>query len=172
MNPILPQIKIKEISIEDVLANDKILYNVNNLWKDNNVANKPEDYSDKLKSCNTKNWLYKFHDKASIHEIFISNKDIKWMKEASRIGQLTGDFPKMYAEELEDFCSNSNIIIPESNNNKGWFIRSETVSLKNSKHGTGPYYDLKSIIESLVTSRCGHSCLDRDIMDITLYLIP
>ena len=45
------------------------------------------------------------------------------------------------------------------------------VSLKEGKHGIGPYKDFKSIIESIVTCRLGHSPLYEDTTFITLYLI-
>lgn len=170
-------ISIRPISIDDVMANDQILYNVNNLWNHDDIKYKPNDYTEKLKLCNTKNWIYLFHDRSTIHEIDLSIKDVKWLKEAFRIGQITAEFPKTYIDELEDLCfdsdnSNSNIFVPESKDGKGWFVRSEGVSLKGGKHGAGPYFNLKMIIESIVTCRSGHSCFDKDVTNIKLYLIP
>ena len=51
-----------------------------------------------------------------------------------------------------------------------YFIRTENVSLKEGVHGIGPYTDLKSIIESIVTCRLDHSPLYEDTTKITLYL--
>jgi hypothetical protein len=52
-----------------------------------------------------------------------------------------------------------------------YFIRTDNVSLKEGKNGIGPYKDFKSIIESIVTCRLGHTPLKDDTTFITLYLI-
>ena len=51
-----------------------------------------------------------------------------------------------------------------------YFIRTEHVSLKEGVHGLGPYKDFKSIIQSIVTCRLGHSPLYEDTTQIKLYL--
>ena len=120
---VLKRVVMRGIGIDDVLSNDRILYNVNNLWE-NGVM--PDDYKEKLEVCNTKNWIYLFHNRGNICEIEIGEKYVGWMKEAFKIGVLTGEFPKMYMDEMEEMCNE--ICIPE--NDGGWFVRSEGVSLK------------------------------------------
>lgn len=46
------------------------------------------------------------------------------------------------------------------------------VSLKHGKHGVGPYYDLKSIIESLLTSTTHHDPIRADEEYLKIYLMP
>jgi hypothetical protein len=53
-----------------------------------------------------------------------------------------------------------------------YFVRSENVSLKTGLHGCIPYSDLKSIIESAVTSKSGHTPIDTDTDNLCFYLLP
>jgi hypothetical protein len=159
------QITIKPISIDDVLANNKVRYNTNNHWE-NDV--KPSDYDEIIRKTNTNKWIDQFKEYKKI--IIDTKQDLNWMKKAFEIGSKTGRFPHMFDDELEDMCMRYKKydIIFEDNS---YFIRTENVSLKEGKNGIGPYKDFKSIIESIVTCRLGHSPLYEDTTFITLYLI-
>lgn len=155
---------IKAISIDDVYANDRICYNTNNHWIDNK---RPEKYDEIIANVNTNKWINQFR---SYKKIIINNKqDLYWMKQAYEIGSKTKRFPHSYDDELEDMVNKykhyDNIF-----DGTEYFIRSENVSLKEGIHGVGPYKDFKSIIESIVTCRLGHSPLYVDTTEITLYL--
>jgi len=93
------------------------------------------------------------------------------MKEAYEIGSKTKRFPKMFDDELEDMVSRYEYLSYIFINTK-YFIRSEGVSLKEGVHGVDPYVDFKSIVESIVTCRQGHSPIYPDSTEITLYLCP
>jgi len=157
--------KITKINLDDVLTN-KDKYNVNNLLPS-------EDYEKVISWSNTKNWIFQFHDHDSIQVIKVTDiNDLKWMYDASKIGYISRRFSALYKEELEDFCDryaaemNAKLMI------KGVFVRTEHVSLKTGMHGTGPYYSIKQIIESICTSSHGHAALRKTDKELNIYLIP
>jgi hypothetical protein len=91
------------------------------------------------------------------------------MKQAYEIGSKTKRFPHFYDDELDDMVNrykHYDYIF----NEKEYFIRAENVSLKEGVHGIGPYKDFKSIIQSIITCRIGHSPLYEDTTQIILYL--
>lgn len=81
----------------------------------------------------------------------------------------------MFQDELDEFIiyfyNNYNDILPR-NNTIPYFIRTENVSLKYGQHKTGPYFRIKEIIESLISSIKGHSPINDDTTELVLYLIP
>jgi hypothetical protein len=159
------QITIKPISIDDVLANDKVRYNTNNHWE-NDV--KPSDYDVIIRNTYTDKWIDQFKEYKKI--IIDTKQDLNWMKKAFEIGSKTKRFPHMFDDELEDMCmryKKYDYIFQEDS----YFIRTDNVSLKEGKNGIGPYKDFKSIIESIVTCRLGHTPLYEDSTCISLYLI-
>lgn len=157
---------IKPISLDDVLANDKIRYNTNNHWVNDK---KPENYDDYIKNTHTDKWIDQFKE---YEKIVIDTKlDLNWMKKAFQIGSQTKRFPHSYDDELEDMSERYNKKYGKIFDGKSYFIRTDNVSLKEGKHGTGPYKDFKSIIESIVTCRLGHTPLKEETTFITLYLI-
>lgn len=150
---------IRSFKLDDVLAGDRVLFNVNNLWKDNQM---PDDYEEVLSKTATHVWIDRFHDNIVKTDIKIE----KWMREAYSIGCITKKFPKAYLEDLEKYTENFDT---------GYFIRVNNVSLKYGCHGTGPYYNMKQIIESMVTCIHGHSCIKENVNDndiCTIYKMP
>jgi hypothetical protein len=155
---------IKPISIDDVLANDKIHYNTNNHWVDDI---RPIDYDDVISKTNTNKWIDQFKDYKKI--ILDITKESYWIKKAYEIGSKTKRFTHMYDDELELMLDKYKHL-DEIFNGTEYFIRTENVSLKEGVHGIGPYKNLKSIIESIVTCRLGHSPIKEETTEITLYL--
>lgn len=135
---------IKPISLDDVMANDKVSYNTNNHWIDNN---RPEDYDEVILQTYTNKWINQFRDYKKI--ILDVKKESYWIHQAYEIGSKTKRFPKMYQDELEDMI-NKYKYLDKIFNGTEYFVRTENVSLKEGMHGIGPYKDLKSIIESIV----------------------
>ena len=156
---------IKSISIDDVLKYDKVKFNTNNHWN-NNI--RPKDYDDVISQTHTNKWINQFKDYKKI--IIDTKQDLYWMKKAYEIGSKTKRFPHMFDEELEDMIKKYKHL-DEIFDGTEYFIRTENVSLKEGKHGIGPYKDFKSIIESIVTCRLGHSPLKEETTSIPLYLI-
>jgi len=155
---------IKSISLDDVLANDRICYNTNNHWE-NNI--RPENYDEIISNTHTNKWIDKFREYKTL--IIDTKQDLYWMKKAYEIGSKTKRFPHFYDDELDDMVNrykHYDYIF----NEREYFIRTENVSLKEGMHGIGPYKDFKSIIQSIVTCRLGHSPLYEDTTQITLYL--
>ncbi len=157
-------ILIRPISLDDVMAKDKIRYNTNNHWIDNI---RPKDYDEVISQIHTNKWINQFKDYKKI--ILDIKKESYWIHQAYEIGSKTKRFPKMYQDELEDMI-NRYKHLDEIFNGTEYFIRTENVSLKEGVHGIGPYKDLKSIIESIITCRLGHTPLYEDTTEITLYL--
>lgn len=165
------KIQVEPIDINQVINLDKERFNSNNHWKNNQI---PIDYSNKINANQTNKWigLFKSHYKIlKINEPY----HINWMKKANTISGQTGQFSELFADELEEYCQYfyknfSNILPP--NNKIPYFVRCENVSLKYGAHGPGPYFNIKQIVESLVSSIRGHSPIYPDTNEITLYLIP
>jgi len=155
---------IKPISIDEVLKYDKVKFNTNNHWNDNI---RPADYDDVISQTHTNKWINQFKDYKKI--IIDTKQDLYWMKKAYEIGSKTKRFPHMFDEELEDMIKKYKHL-DEIFDETEYFIRTENVSLKEGVHGVGPYKDFKSIIESIVTCRLGHSPLKEETTSITLYL--
>lgn len=167
-------IKIKRFELNDVAAHSKIKYNVNNIWGRSNLdpnglggeKGPPHDYELKRELCLTKLWINLFHDNVKI--IVLDNSDLCWIKEAFEIGSISGRFPKFYQEELENTCQKEEYKFPDQ---EGYFIRTDYVSLKDGIHGTGPYYDIKSVLESIVTSMPNHRCFNPQDTNCNIYLM-
>jgi len=156
---------IEPITLESVETLGKKRYNSSNHW-DNG---KPDDYDVILNNTFTKNWIDEFHQHYRI--LNIDPKDTSWLREASKIGKITGNFPSSFREDLDDLLTkykNFNFF------GEKYFIRSETTSLKYGIHGVGPYTSIKQIIESLVSSTDSHSPIPKsdDSKHIKLYFLP
>lgn len=190
---------IEPIQLDDIIKYDKEKFNSNNHWdkdpdkdpdkdldknldkvpnKTNNV--RPFDYYEQITNSNTKNWIDLFAESNgyTYQTITINNPyHIGWMKKANEISRQTGKFSKLYEDELDEFVKQfyldmTNQQILPLTNTTPYFIRTENVSLKYGQHGIGPYYNIKQIIESLVSSVDGHSPIYPDTTEIVLYLIP
>ncbi len=165
------KIYVEPIDINQVINLDKERFNSNNHWENNE---RPIDYLDKINANQTHKWIGLF--KSNYKTFKINNPyHISWMKKANEISGQTGQFSELFADELEEYCqyfySNSNGILPQDNTIP-YFVRCENVSLKYGAHGPGPYFNIKQIIESLVSSIHGHTPIYPDTNEITLYLIP
>lgn len=138
--------------------------NTNNHWI-NNI--RPENYDEIIANGHTNKWINQFR---SYKKIIINTKqDLYWMKHAYEIGSKTKRFPHSFDDELEDMV-NRYKHLDQIFDGTEYFIRTENVSLKEGIHGIGPYTDFKSIIQSIVTCRLGHSPLYEDTTEIILYL--
>lgn len=162
----LKNIIIEEIELDSVSYYGKEKYNSNNHWL-NDV--KPKDYNKILEQCNTSNWIDFFHPSYIVINIF--QKDIKWMKEATQTGLITRKFSSLHEEEKDDLIKKYKFVEKYFVGQK-YFIRTENVSLKHGIHGTGPYKDFNSIIESLCTCKQGHTPIEKDTTRIKLFLLP
>jgi hypothetical protein len=99
---------------------------VNNLYGE---SGRPADYNEVIAHGHTRNWVDKFHAGA-YHKITIDGKnDLRWMKEAQKIGFHTRRCSAIYEDELEETVRTYAPQFIEGS----WFVRTESVSLK---HGT------------------------------------
>ncbi len=165
------KIYVEPIDINQVINLDKERFNSNNHWENNE---RPIDYLEKIDANQTHKWIGLF--KSNYISFKINNPyHISWMKKANAISGQTGQFSELFADELEEYCqyfyANSNGILP-ADNTIPYFVRCENVSLKYGTHGPGPYFNIKQIVESLVSSIHGHTPIYPDTNEITLYLIP
>jgi hypothetical protein len=168
-------ISIVRMQLDHVYSQDKILFNTNNHWENNE---EPKDYREVLARSRTCNWIDQFH--SNYGKITLDPEDLNWMKKAARIGMVTGKFSTLYEDELESICKKYEEqwkILNEMENIKGddfqgWFVRSDRVSLKEGQHGIGPYKDFKNVIESAVSCGSGHSFFDSNDLECNIYLLP
>ena len=167
MDPSKYEVKVKTFSLQDVKENDKILYNVNNIYTD---GKQPEDYWSRR--YYTGDWI-DFFLKDKYHTIVISGSDLEWMKKAKNISQIRPGFPRIFMDELESLCKKHQERFEKiMESGETWFIRTENYSFKYSQHGVGPYNDLKKIFESLISYSTGHACISDDDKSKTIYFIP
>lgn len=156
------------IKLSDVISFDKIKYNSNNHWN-NNI--RPIDYEYVISLTHTSYWIDIYRNQ--YHKIIIDNpKHIDWMIKAWKIGKITKTFSKLYSDELEETVYELNKKYGNLFDDQGYFVRTENVSLKYGIHGVGPYYDIKTIIESIVTSTYCHSTINSGTTSIQIYLLP
>ena len=166
---------IEPIELDDILKYHKEKFNSNNHWP-NDI--RPDDYYERITNSNTKNWIDLFVDKNKYQTIIINDPyHLEWMKKANEISKQTGKFSRLYKDELDDFVkefylNETNKQILPADNKIPYFVRTENVSLKYGQHGVGPYYSIKQIMESLVSSVDGHTPIYPDTKEIVLYLIP
>lgn len=158
--------KISKYNLDDVKKNDRVKFNVNNMWIN---GEKPIDYDQICELCKTYNWINLFHK--DIFKLSISGFELQWIKEAFDIGCFTKKFPKMYKEELRDLLEGSLSPLQKYKNvlTQGYFVRTDKSSLKYGIHGPGPYDNMKKIIESLVTTTFSHACVDSTDLVCNLY---
>lgn len=157
--------KITRIDLSDVFQYDRIKYNINNVWPNNS---QPLDYDYIYNQTSTRYWIDKFH-KDEYFTITLDKYDLKWMTEAFKSGCITKRFPKSYLESLETLKSKYNHLIKE--NDKGYFVRTEKASMKYGCHGIGPYYNIETIVESMVTTLANHRCFNVEDNTCTIYFI-
>lgn len=164
MDKINKKVNITKISMNDIFKYGKDRFNSNNHWD----IEKPIDYDIIINSTNTCHWIDEFHK--DYPTIIIYEKDLKWMWNAYEIGRSTGNFSKLYNDELEDMLNRYKKF--DYLFTKKYFIRSENVSLKYGVHGTGPYTNFKDIIESICTTISGHKIFHENDKECKLYLLP
>lgn len=148
------QIQIETITSKDVFENNKVLYNTNNHWSTTGKA--PDDYRKVLDKGLAKNWFHLKDD--FVKTIDIDAKKHNWLLEANEIGLSTGKFPHAYDDELDELLKECNNTVFE----EPLFVRTENVSLRFGQHGAGPYYNLKMVIQSLVSCVYTHTPFNKD----------
>lgn len=162
--------EIKPINLDEIIQYDKEKFNSNNHWANNK---RPDDYDEILSNSHTSKWIGLF--KPEYITFIIDNpKYIQWIIKASHICSITGKFSNLFADELEQFDleTSQSEYFKSIFNGTGYFVRVGNVSLKYGVNGVGPYYNLKTIIESVVSSIRGHSPVLENTTKLNIYLIP
>jgi hypothetical protein len=156
---------IETIKSNDIYEQGFDRFNSNNHYGDT----RPDDYYNSIELTHTINWIDKFKDKYK--KIIINdNYHIEWLKKAFDISTITGEFSEIYKDDLDEFVKKYDD--DKIFDGTKYFIRCEGVSLKCGKHGAGPYIDMKSIVESLVSCTTYHTPIYHDTCEIVLYIIP
>ena len=163
--------KIKSIQLDDIVKYDKEKYNSNNHWI-NNI--RPEDYEYILSQTKTSNWINFFKQ---YKKIIIDNPVwIDWLKKSTEISSQTGKFSKLFLDEFDIMVGqldeqygylfdSSNLIEP------GYFVRVNNVSLKYGQHKEGPYKNIRTILESIVSCIGTHGPIKINTNILEIYLI-
>ncbi len=161
----IKNIKVVKIPLQDVLEKGKDRYN------SNNHGTMPKDYNDAL----SRTYFEKYKH---LKEYKTFNLPIKkWMLEANEISFVTGQFPKSYIEELEEYCEEFKEL--NMNFDKPYFIRTENVSLKYGCYGKKLHNNIKMLVESIITCPPTHCPLNivfktnssLNARDLKIYLI-
>ena len=161
---------IEKISVKDVVEDDNNKtgkYNTNNHWVDNTP---PPDYYEFHLKVYTKEWIDKFHTSYVVINIDVS--DLRWMRDATKIGMLRETVSELYRDFLDTAAKKYESRLPQVFNGTDYFVRTEKVSLKCGIHGKGPYKNMKTILESLVTAQWYHTPVNQDTKELKLYLLP
>jgi hypothetical protein len=160
--------EIARLSLKDVENNEGTMYNVDNLYHE-----EPEDYWDVTNSFSTDKWIHLFHERDKYHVIKLIEDDLVWMKEAQLHTVLTGKFPQQFRDHLTTTCKRHQAIFDGiMEHGSKWFVKTNHYSLKYAEHGTGPYYSLDKVVESLVTQVDGHSAIEQDDSEVMVYFFP
>lgn len=153
---------IKSIKLTDIQLHGDEKYN------SNNHGIKPDDYEYTIDQSSTNKWIDLF--KSDYIKITIDNpQHIYLCKLANKVGQVTGNIPNLFIEDMEEIFVNYGKDIFGVT---GFFVKVNNVSLKYGKHGLGPYYNMRSIIESCVTCIKGHTPIRWNTTQLDIYLIP
>lgn len=160
------QFQVTRLSQDYVYSNDQ-LFNTNNLWSVQGLP-RPDDYQQKRDSTQTHRWappdtLY----------LTLDTEDTRWMiKASSTVGMFTGKHSHLFDDERDRTVARHAASFPEiSSGSPGWFVRTESVSLKGGQHGIGPYTNLKDVVESLVSSYVGHMCINADDKNLDAFKV-
>lgn len=157
-------VEVESIDVEEVVDLDKKRFNSNNHWENDQM---PSDYRSVLGQSEAKHWIksFKTFEVLRIHEA-----ELAWLIKAAKIGQITNKFPRTYEDELNSLVD-SHRCDHLFFGGRGFFVRTNTVSLKYGCHGVGPYFDLKSIIESAATCIHGHTPIAEGMLELEFYLM-
>lgn len=170
---------VEGIHYNHVREHNKRLYNSNNHWP---LEQKPVNYDATIAKCNLTEWVTEFRQPGTYTIVDIPIKS--WILESNKLGQQTGELSLLYYEDLQDYCARyeqdptyTKLFTPEAlaKVGGGYFVRSNSVSLKNGIHGVGPYTNLRKIIESLITCNAGHNPMSDyqpETRTLRLYLFP
>lgn len=161
-------IVVEWVCIDDVIMLDKVRYNTNNNYPENE---QPEDYETVINGTVTSTWIdgFKAYKKIGLD---LSQPLASWLKKATRMGIITGRFPKAFEDERDMLVNAIESGHADIFDGTEYFIRTETVSLKCGQHGAGPYTRMKEVVESLATCIDGHTPITDATKHVTLYLIP
>lgn len=154
--------KIVPIELSDIKLFGDSKYNSNN---HGNV--RPEDYLHVLSQSYTEKWINLF--KPEYKKITIDNPHyIHLLKLADDIEKKTGKIPYIFMEDIKPLLKELEHHFDGTN----YFVRVNNVSLKYGLHGTGPYTNIKDIIESSITCMNGHSPIYPNVTKLDIYLLP
>jgi len=156
--------EIESIPLDQVLEYDQIHFNSNN-----HFTIRPEDYEEVLSKCETKHWIDSFHIHYSV--VNLLPKHVIGLQEMARSGSYRGGITHSMRDEIEQISSNYPEIT-DTKDKKGYFIRSDHVSLKYGKHKVGPYTQFPHILESAVTCPSSHSPITNGKNKVKFYLLP
>jgi len=147
---------IQPIELSDI-KNNPNKYNTNNHW-DNDI--KPIDYYDVIYSNSTCKWIDDFRESYKIINIQLNDNEKKMFLLGHKISKTMGNISKLLEEDLDYFYEKYKHLDNLFDKENGNFIRSEHCSLKTGKYGIGPYFNIKQVIISFITSIPGHSPMD------------
>jgi hypothetical protein len=162
-------IKVTAYSLAYVIANNRTLFNVLNLFRS---GRPPPDYVSVCALYSTDRFLPQFHAGA-YHVLELAPADLEWMKRAQLVQAQTGRFSPLFADDLRRSCERHEQFMSRLLSiSDQWFIRSEEFSLKKSPMGVGPYSSLKTILPAVLWYNKGHGCLSQKDRTKTLYFVP
>lgn len=188
VKPDVPLIRIEAVPLQHILDNDKVLYNNNNLHQyavdpsnplrlvlRSDGPCGPLDYHDVHERCSTRHWVDEFRTQYRV--LNLPKANLQWMQEASHLAVMKAGLSPLFVEDIKDTVAAVDVgdtfaHVDRSNPTTGYFVRTETVSLKEGIHGVGPYFDLQSILESSVTAGRGHQAVDQRTASLKYYLFP
>ena len=135
----------------------------------NNIPNIDIDFTDECRFETYYEYFFDVPERSCETIITLPEKYIPLLMEILRIGHITRRVPKTYTEEINAIVNELPPFPSSKSQEKGWFVRSDTASLKYGKHGNKPYTNWLEIIESIVTCRNTHHPITTPFR---LYFLP
>lgn len=165
-------IVVEAIDVNDVISLGETRFNSSAHFS--HTKGPPVDYIDRVERTHSRYWINCLKSSYRRIDIDLKRPGSSWIYEAVNIGIHTGEFPHSFEDEFEIFLAfiEHETDVKDVFDGSKYFIRSNEVSLREGKHGVGPYVDIKNVIESVVTCKASHRPINEDTKVLTIYCIP
>lgn len=162
---------LQQVAVEDVIRLAEARFNSCNHWpagKSGYGTMAPADYRDSLFDVEAQHWIHLFHK--NVWRVPVEEKNLEILQQAAKVGKVTGGVSSMWKEEIKSMAQE----LEEKGGSisEGFFVRTDSVSLKYGMHGIGPYRNWQQVLESTVTCPDSHGPVSFYVNRLRFYVLP